>query len=60
MKRRTITIVVETDASDEVMEEIAEQMRWQLDSLNDGTLVMGDDEDDSVDEDYLVRSVDVK
>ncbi len=40
MKKRTITIEFESDASNKVIEEIAEHMRWQLDSMCDGTLFM--------------------
>jgi hypothetical protein len=59
MKKRTITIVFETDADDDVVNEIAEQMRWQLDSLCDGTLLM-DDDGQPVDEDYIVKDIIVK
>ena len=59
MKKRSITIVFETDASDEVIEEIAEQMRWQLDTLCDGTLEM-DDDGVMVNEEYIVKDIIVK
>lgn len=61
MRKRTIIIEFETDAPDSAVEEIAEHMRWQLDSLCDGTLDLGTQaEPDIVDEDYVVTNVEVK
>ena len=38
MRKLTISITFTTDASDEVISHIAQDMRWQLDSLTDGSL----------------------
>ena len=56
MKKRSIVIEFETDASEEVLEEIAENMRWQLESLNDGTLDM-DGDGEYIDEPYIVTKM---
>lgn len=61
MKKRSITIEFETDAPDAAVEEIAEHMRWQLDSLCDGTLDMGTQQKpDIIDENYKLTNVTVK
>ena len=60
MKKRVITIELETDAPDAVLEEIAEHMRWQLDSMCDGTLDMETEgQPDIIDETYIVTKVKV-
>ncbi len=43
MKKRSITITFESTAQMDAIEEVAEHMRWQLDSLCDGTISMDDD-----------------
>jgi hypothetical protein len=45
MFKRKITIEFVSSAPDDVVDEIAETMYVQLESLNDGTLVMDGDED---------------
>ena len=60
MKKRSITVNFECDAPEEVLLEIADHMEWQLESLNDGTLYMGDDEDKTENHVYLVNSVKLK
>jgi len=63
MKKRSITINFETDAPKAVVEEIAEHMRWQLDSLNDGTLAMPIEPDGpevEIDEEYDNVKITVK
>lgn len=59
MKKRIIVVSFECDAPDDVIQEIAEQMRWQLDSLNDGTLEMNEGED-PVDYEYANASTEVR
>jgi hypothetical protein len=64
MKKRSITVSFECDANDDIIEEIAEQMKFQLESLNDGTLEMPCkgkcDSEYIVDEDYRKVKVTVK
>lgn len=55
MKKRIISFEFRTDASDDAIEEIAFMMEAQLESLNDGTLNLGTEEEpEEVNEDYVI------
>jgi hypothetical protein len=61
MKKRVISFEFETDASDEAIEFISNLMEVQLESLNDGTLDLGDEQvPDEVNEDYIITKRIVK
>ena len=53
MSKYTVTITIHTDAPYEVVDEIRFMMEAQVESLNDGTLQMEDDQE-PVDYDYTV------